>query len=294
MKQIAEKKKWLFNALLASVLLTGMTNCKKKELESTNQMPQRVNLSNSKESASESRQWNPSRHLFGVGHNSSSQALLYSLSAPPGLVPTLIAPFLVGVTPVTYVHGIACTGSTSSDKMIICTAAISNYPNSLLIYPFGGPYNTPTIVPCANISDIEFNEYDGNLYGIATKNKIVRINTTSGALTTNLSPTLPTGFQLRGLCNYNGLLSYSVNDNTASPDNFYSYNPSSPSPTPVLFSTDWGANNEGGMQYCDGTGWVLVTSSSTKKTVLGGPPYTASAFSSMTGGPYLFSDITSD
>lgn len=178
--------------------------------------------------------------------------------------------------------------------MIICTAAISNYPNSLLIYPYGGPYNAPVIVPCPSVSDIEYNEYDGNLYGIVTKNKIVRINMTTGAVVTNLSPTLPTGFQLRGLCNYNGLLSYSINDNTAAPDDFYSYNPSSPSSTSPLFTTDWSANNEGGMQYCDGTGWVLVSSASTKKTVLGIPPYTASAFSSMAGGPYLFSDITSD
>lgn len=293
MKKLQTTRKWLLNALIAAGLMTAISSCKKTSVGNATPAYPKSNPEATDDRETGKRMWNPAKHIFGVGHNSSSQALLYSFTAPPALNPLLIAPFTVGTTPVTYAHGIACTGSTPSDNIIICTAAISNFPNSLLIYPRSAPYNSPTILPCPSISDIEFDEFSGVLYGILSKNRIVQINMTTGAVTTNYSPILPPGSQLRGLCNYNGLLSYSINDNTAGSDNFYSYNPASPASTPPLFSTDWGTNNEGGMQYCTGTGWVLVTSSSTKKTI-NASTLAATPFSTISGGPYFFSDLSSD
>lgn len=288
-------KKTVKGSVLIFALIAGLTACEKNKGPISEQpASEKIN-----EEVSSNRMWNSTKQLYAVGHNGANQAFLYTLTPPPigtGLVPGMVAGFFVGATQVTYAKGIACTGTGSTDKIVICTNAASNFPNQLLIYPAAGPYNAPVSVTSANLSDIEFNEYDGKMYGIKNYNQIVRINMTTGVTTTNLAPTLSTGYSVRGLCNYNGLLSYCISDNGSLPDNFYSYNPSSPSTTPALFNTEWGfgAGHEGGMQFCNGFGWVIITSDSFKKMVQGGPPYTVTGPLAMTGSPYFISDLTSN
>jgi hypothetical protein len=271
-------------AVIALGALT-LVSCKKNEVTPVASSPsaQPTVASMGNENA---RMWATGKQLYAVGHNSTNQAFLYTL-APPGiggLNPTLVSGFFVGGTQVTNVTGLAYT----TGSFVISTSASSNFPSRLLTYNAIGPYTAPTSVACQGITDIEYNEYDSKLYGILANSQIVKIGI-SGAITVIASPALG-GNQIKGLCNYSGLLSYSISDNTTAVDNFYSCTTGGIST--FLFSTDWGLGN-GGMQYCDAYGWGIVTSTSFKKTVTA-IGYIVTSPTALVGGPYLISDMTSN
>ena len=280
-----KKTKIILCAILFGSFAVGLQSCKKDDLSLENADPATAD----NPAGSTSRMWVTGQQLYAVGHNGSAQASLYTVTPPGagGLVPTLVTGFFDGATQITVVTGLACTPT----DMIISTHSSSNYPNSLLIYPAGGPYTAPTIVSCSGISDIEYNEYDGVLYGIESRADIVSINTGTGATTLDLAVSPGAGLTVKGLCNYNGLLSFSVSDNTGAADSFYSYSPGG-SPGAALFTTDFGVG-QGGMQYCDGFGWVIISSVDTKK-VVNGATYAVAGPAAMAGGPYLISDLTSN
>jgi hypothetical protein len=281
-----KKNQIILGAILISALATGLQSCQKQDPSIKNSDSETA-VDNT--TSASQRMWTTGKQLYAVGHNSTGGAILYTLTPPPigGLAPTAVGGFFVSGQPVTNVTGIAYT----TGSIIISTGSTSTFPNKLLTYNATGPYTAPTAVPCASITDIEYNEYDSKLYGILTNNKIVQISTTTGVTTLNLAPVVGVN-QIRGLCNYNGLLSYSINDNTVATDNFYSYNPSSPTITAPLFSTDWGLGN-GGMQYCNTFGWVIVSNTASTKKTVDGTTFAVSGPLTM-GGSFLFTDLTSN
>jgi hypothetical protein len=272
-------------AVIALGVLT-LTSCKKNAVTPTASSSQTVDASSNNSSA---RVWTTGKQLYALGHNSSAQAFLYTLSPPPfagGLVPTVVSGFSVSGVQVTNATGIAYTTGSIS----ITTGATSNFPNRLLNYLLGSYVSPSTSVPIQNLTDIEYNEFDSKLYGVFSNNQIVRINPLTGAILLNLAPVVGAN-QIKGLCNYNGLLSYSISDNTIAADNFYSYNPASPAITAPLFSTDWGTGN-GGMQYCNIFGWEIISNTSTKKEV--SPSFAVTGPLAMSGGLNLYTDVTSN
>ncbi|MBA3680892.1 MAG: hypothetical protein H0W73_06960 [Bacteroidetes bacterium] len=282
-----KKIKIIYGALLCGSLVLGIQSCKKNTISAPNAVSQ-TGADNSNNSSA--RMWIAGKQLYAVGHDASSQAFLYPLAAPAALTPGTPTALCVGGTTVTEVTGIAFITNTTN-SIIVSTSGTSNYANKLLIYAFGAPYNAPTIVTCGGITDIEFNEYDSKLYGILQNSKIVRIAPMAGTTTVNLTPVIPAGSKLAGLCNYNGLLSYCISDATAAADNFYSYNPAAPAITAPLFSTDFGTGN-GGMQYCDTYGWEVITPTDNHKSI--SSAYVPGAFSLLPGGPFRISDLTSN
>ncbi len=280
-----KKIKIIFVALLCGALITVSQSCKKSE--TTAQNPSSQTKVNKEENQ---RMWTTGKQLYAVGHDASLQAYLYPLSYPVPITPGTPTALCVGSTTVTEVTGIAFVTSTTNSIMI-STSATSNFPNKIITYTLGAPYSAPVMATCAGITDIEFNEYDSKLYGILQNSKIVRIGPFSGVTTVNLSPVIPAGSKLAGLCNYNGLLSYCISDATTAADNFYSYNPGAPALTAPLFSTDWGTGN-GGMQYCNTYGWEIITPTDNNKSVTAA--YSAGGFVTVLGGPYRISDLTSD
>jgi len=281
-----KKTRIILCAILFGSFAAGLQSCKKDDLSMTNADPATDDAG-----SSTSRMWATGKQLYAAGHTQSGAASLYTLTAPGGggLVPSLVAGFYNGGVQVTFVTGIAYYTPTNS--IIISTHSSSNNASSLLTYPAGGPYTTPVVVSCADITDIEYNEYDGVLYGIELGTNIVSIDPVFGTITLDLAVAPGAGLVVKGLCNYNGLLSFSVSDNTGTADNFYSYSPGG-SPGAALFTTDWGSGN-GGMQYCNALGWVIISATDTKKGV-NGSTYAVSGPAGMAGGPYFFSDLTSD
>jgi hypothetical protein len=274
-------------------LMLGLTCLGMMTLQACKKENLKADVTTSESSSSEtSRMWTATKQLYAVGHDALNKAYLYKLTAPAptpttGLIPSSPTGFFIGGTHVTHVTGVAITNSA----IAISTGFSSNFSYRLITYPFPGPLTTPSSnVPCQRVSDIEFNEYDGKLYGIAGNVHIVKIDP-SGSYSINLSPSIPSGSKVAGLCNYNGLLSYSVNDNTAAADNFYSYNPASPALTLPLFSTDWGTG-DGGMQYCNGFGWEIFSNTDLRKQITGA--YTVTGFYSTAGSPYRITDLTSN
>jgi hypothetical protein len=275
-----KKIKIISGAILCGWLVLATQSCKKNTTSVQNP------LKAAEKTNETSRMWTAGKQLYAVGHNSIMQAQIYPLSAPPLLTPGTPTPLCVGATTVTQVTGVAFVTGT----IVISTSPTSNFPNQLLIYNSAGPYTSPTMIPCADISDVEFNEYDGKLYGISSNTAIVRIFGV-GTTALNLAPVVPVGSKICGLCNYNGLLSYCISDATSAADNFYSYNPASPAATAPLFSTDWGTGH-GGMQYCSGFGWEMVNPNDNHKSV--SSTYVPTGFSLIPGGLYRISDLTSN
>jgi hypothetical protein len=283
-----KKNQIILGAVLISALATGLQSCQKQNPSIKNSSSETA-VDNT--TSASQRMWATGKQLYAIGHNASAQALLYKLTPPPfatGLLPSVVSGFSVGTTPVTNASGIAYV----TNRIVISTSPSSNFPNSIMIYSSVAPYNAPVISSCTKITDIEYSEYDSKLYGIQGNSQIVQINPSTGVTVVNLTPTPITGTQVKGLCNYNGLLSFSMSDNTTALDNFYSYNPSFPSMPPVLFSTDWGVGN-GGMQYCDGYGWAIVSNNDFKKMVAP-VTYAVSGPLSLAGAPYMITDLTSD
>lgn len=281
--------------LAIGLLMTGLESCNKERM--TRQPgPQPAEANPAPSSA---RMGQITKQLYAVG-NDGPNAYLYALSAPPGVLSAaVVSGFFVGPVQVTNATGLAYT----TDTLIISTGPTSNFPNRLLTYPYptiGSPLNAPTIVSCPNITDIEYNEYDGKLYGILGFSRIVSI-APSGAVTVDLAPAVPAGTRLTGLCNYNALLSYCFSDGTPAPDSFYSYGPGGSGPPPFfLFSTDWdGPSTEqrstgGGTQYVDAVGWEIVTASRLNKVVT--PAFIPGPFNPMpvSSPTILFADVTSE
>ena len=285
--------KFLLGAIVLGSLAAGLQSCKKDV--STPQNPA-APTAVAGENNSAARMWMPGKTLFGVGLSPQISAVtLYKISPPPigsGLMPGAISGlFLSSGAQLTYATGLAYM----TTDIIVSTGPLSNMPNSLLTYAVG-TYTAPTsVVPCPGITDIEFNEYDGNLYGIFNNAQIVLISL-GGGIGVNYTPVLAPGQRVKGLCNYNGLLSYCLADNTPAPDPFYAYNPAFPGATPVLFNTDWG-QGDGGMQYCDGgaaPGWAIISQADTKKTVSPAPGYVVAGPAPMPGSPYGMTDLTSN
>lgn len=298
-----KKIKFIFSIAVAAVLLNGLSGCKKQT--PVNKLPEKATTPDKDKFA---RMWTPGFQLYAVGHDLSGNACIYTLTDPAmggmgGMIPSFYANVEVAGISVTNATGIACHMGSS---MIISTSPASNFPNRLLIYPIAGPFTTPSsIVPCPQITDIEYNEYDAELYGIQNNNRIVRIDPATGSTTLNLAPSMPPGTQLVGLCNFNGLLTYCISNNNASvPDNFNSYNPSTLllSP-PYSYVTEWGIGN-GGMQYCDaagvpsaGSGWQIFTNIGDNNEVR---KYVSAAivpspfFPIGAPGPFFITDLTSE
>jgi len=276
-----KKIKIILVAILCGSFVLAIQSCKKSTTSA--QDPVQIKTEKSNEA---SRMWATGDQLYAVGHDAALQAYLYQV-AYPLFMPGTSFPFTVGSTQVTQVTGLAYINT----NIIISTGPASNFPNQLLIYSTIPPYDTPIPVACPGISDIEFNEYDGKLYGVYMNNRIVRIAPGTGAITVNLVPTVPSGYKISGLCNYNGLLSYCISDATIAPDNFYAYNPGAPAITPALFITDWGTGN-GGMHYCDGYGWEIITPLDNWKSISWS--YVPTGFTTVGGGPYKISDLTSN
>jgi hypothetical protein len=280
----------LLGAIVIGSMAGGLQSCKKDSVSPQN--PATPNTITETDNTA-ARMWNPGRQLFGVGLKPGTfTTTFYRISAPPigGLVPGAISGlFIGGGIQLTYASGVAFM----STDIIVSTSAASNMPGRLLTYAFGS-YAAPTsVVSCPGITDIEFNEYDGRLYGILNNNRIVSI-TLGGAIAVNYAPPLAAGQFVKGLCNYNGLLSYCIADNTGAPDRFYAYNPAAPGATPVLFMTDWGLG-DGGMQYCSGGfGWIIISETDTKKTVSPTPVYAVAGPAGMAGAPYMMTDLTSN
>jgi hypothetical protein len=284
-------------ALTVTLLVAGLQSCNKDRKSNPNPASGPTEVGSTKSS---SRMGAPWRRVYAVG-NTPSNATLYEMSLLPGLTSaSAVSDFSVGTTPVTEVTGLAY--NNDNQTMIISTGPTSNYPNSILTYPYpiiGTALTSPVVVSCANITDIEYNEYDRTLYGIFAHSQIVSI-APSGFTTVDLSPTIPPGRKLTGLCNYNALLSYCISDGTPASDDFYSYGPGGIGPlVSFLFSTDWdGSGSEsqsvgGGTQYVDAVGWQIVTANCDNKLVdpSGIPgPFTAIAVPA----PVIFTDVTSE
>lgn len=288
--------KIISGAITASLLVAGLYSCKKDNRPIKNPETNPAGTASTHPSA---RMGVPGRQLYAVG-NAPSKASLYSVSLLPGPpAVTAISGFFVGTTQVTNVTGLAYNNDDST--MIISTGPTSNFPNRILTYPYPATppsLTTPTIVLCAGITDIEYNEYNSTLYGILSNSKIVSISS-SGATTVDLAPTIPPGRKLTGLCNYNALLSYCLSDGTPAVDQFYSYGPGGSGPAlSLLFLTDWdgplsdGQSSGGGTQYQDAVGWQIVTANRANKLVdpflVPGPFTPISAPSTV-----IFTDVTS-
>lgn len=279
----------------ALVLTAGAYSCKKGKQE-----PQQVNPATvGNTSVSSARMGYLSSQLYAVA-NTPSGAWLYTLSSPPGVFSAApVSGFSVGVTAVTDITGLAFT----NDTLVVSTASTSNFPDRLLIYPYpvtGTLLNAPNQLSCAGIKDIEYNEYNSTLYGILNDRHIVAISRTA-FITIDYTPTIPPGRQVSGLCNYNALLSYCVNDGTPAPDEFYSYGPDGSGPlNTLLFRTDWdgfagdNAGGGAGTQYVNGTGWEIITENRLHKSVAA-LTLAAGPFMSMSAPPSaVFADITSN
>jgi hypothetical protein len=288
--------KFFSGALAVTLIATGLQSCNKDKVSNQDPASVPTEIGSTKPS---SRMGSPWRQLYAVG-NAPAKASLYSLSGPPGgLSATLMTGFFVGTTQVTNVTGLAYNNDDST--MIISTGPTSNFPNRILTYPypaFSTPLTAPVSVPCPGITDIEYNEYDGQLYGILANSKVVSI-ASSGAVTVNLSPTIPAGRKLTGLCNYNALLSYCLSDGTPAPDQFYSYGPSGAPTLTLLFTTDWdgpgsdGQSYGGGTQYVDIDGWEIVTAKRYNKLVTPAPA--PGPFAPMPApSTVIFADVTSE
>lgn len=288
--------KIITGAITTGLLAAGLYSCNKDKVNHQNPEADQVSVNKNQSSA---RMGSPWRQLYAVG-NAPANASLYSLSGPPGgLLATVMTGFFVGTTQVTNVTGLAYNNDDST--MIISTGPTSNFPNRILTYPypaFGTPLTTPVSVPCTGITDIEYNEYDGQLYGIHGNLRIVSI-ASSGAITVNLSPTVPAGRKVTGLCNYNALLSYCLSDGTSAPDPFYSYGPSGAPALALLFNTDWdgpgsdGQSVGGGTQYVDVDGWEIVTANRRNKLVT--PALVFGPFAPMAApSTLIFADVTSE
>lgn len=286
--------KFILGAVAICSLSAGLHSCMKDKVS-----PQSANAGVANSGASASARMGTSwSQLYAVG-NTPSDAWLYTLSSPPGVFSAIaVSGFSVGTTAVTDATGLAF----ANDTIIISTSSVSNFPDRLLFYPYpsiGTPLNAPVQVSCPKIKDIEYNEYNSTLYGIFDDLHIVSISST-GAITIDLSPAVPAGSEVSGLCNYNALLSYCINDGTPAGDEFYSYGPGGGLAPYFVFNTDWdGPPTDGpiggaGTQYVDGFGWEIITENQLHKSV---PAIT------LTGGPFasmsapagvIFADITSD